>query len=312
MDKIKVIAVVGPTASGKTGLAVELAKEYGGEVVSADSMQVYKHMDIATAKPTKEEMQGIPHHLIDFLEPDEKFSVAKYVSLAHGVISDIYARGKLPIVCGGTGLFCDSLLNNIQFTPTGEDLEYRNELRERAQKYGAQSLLDELAQYDPESAERLHPNNLGRIIRAMECYKLSGVTITEQNALSRTGENPYESLYIGINYHDREVLYSRINKRVDLMMQSGLLDEAKNYLSKEKYPTACAAIGYKEFIPYFDGEISLEQAIENLKRSTRRYAKRQLTWFRRNENINWIFGDEKTSLLTLAKEVAQPFVRRSL
>ncbi len=303
MEKIRVIAVVGPTASGKTDLAVELALKYGGEVVCADSMQIYKYFNIATAKPTEAEMRGVPHHIVDFVEPTESYNVSKYVKLASETVKDIHDRGKLPIVCGGTGLFVDSLLDNIQFTETGEDHAYRQELRRRAEKYGAQSLLDELAEYDPESANRLHPNNLGRIIRAMECYKLSGITITEQNRLSRLRPNPYESLYIGINFKDRQKLYDRIDRRVDVMLENGLVEEAKWYFEQSGFKTASSAIGYKELKPYFEGSMSIEQAVDNLKRATRRFAKRQLTWFRRNESVNWIYADAQVPLTVQAQEI---------
>ena len=215
MDKIKLLAVVGPTASGKTSLAVELAKKYNGEVISCDSMQIYKDISIGTAKPTAEEMQGVPHHLIDFAELDESFSVADYAALAHNAVKEVSGRGKLPIICGGTGLYFNSLIDNITFSEAGKDDDYRRLLEERAEKEGAESLLAELAVYDEESAKKLHPSNLKRIIRAMEHYKLTGKTITEQNIESKQKPSPYEPLIIGINFHSREKLYDRINKRVD-------------------------------------------------------------------------------------------------
>lgn len=292
MEKIKVLGVVGPTASGKTSLAVKLAKEYNGEVVSCDSMQIYKSIDIATAKPTEAEMQGIKHHLIDFLELDKSFSVADFVSLARECVSDINDRGKLPVLCGGTGLYFSSFINNISFSDSGADDEYRVELEKRASEQGVQSLLDELAVYDPETAAKLHPNNLKRIIRAMEHYKVSGIPISEQNRLSHANPSPYNPLILGITFKDREKLYERINARVDLMLENGLLEEAKWYFSQKNVATASAAIGYKELKPYFDGECSLEQATEKLKQETRRYAKRQLTWFRRDKRVHWIYADE--------------------
>lgn len=292
MDKIKVLAVVGPTASGKTSLAAQLAKDYGGEVISCDSMQIYKHINIATAKPTPSEMLGVKHHLIDFLDLDKSFSVAEFVSLAAECAKDISNRGKLPVLCGGTGLYFNSLIDNISFSDSGANPEYRAELEKRAAEEGAESLLAELAEYDPESAAKLHPNNLKRIIRAMEHYKASGVTISEQNRLSRAAESPYDPLILGITFKDREKLYDRINARVDLMLQNGLLEEAKWYFSEQNVATASAAIGYKELKPFFDGKCSLEEAVENLKRETRRYAKRQLTWFRRDKRVHWLFSDE--------------------
>ncbi len=292
MEKIKILGVVGPTASGKTSLAVELAKKYGGEVISCDSMQIYKHISIATAKPTQAEMQGIKHHLIDFLDLDKSFSVADFVSLASDCAKDISARGKLPVLCGGTGLYFSSFIDNISFSDSGADPEYRAELEKRAEAEGAESLLKELAVYDPETAARLHPNNLKRIIRAMEHYKASGVTISEQNRLSRSVPSPYNPLILGITFKDREELYDRINARVDLMLENGLLEEAKWYFSQQNVATASAAIGYKELKPYFCGECSLEEAAANLKQETRRYAKRQLTWFRRDKRVRWIYADD--------------------
>ena len=291
MEKMKVLAVVGPTASGKSALAVELAKRFGGEVVSCDSMQIYKYMSVATAKPTAQEMQGIPHHLIDFLEPTESFSVAEYVKLAGAAIADIHARGKLPIVCGGTGLYYSSLIHGITFSESGSDPAYRKALEQRAANEGAQVLLDELRAYDPDSAAKLHPNNLKRIIRAMEHYKLTGKTITEQNAQSRAKPSDYEVLAFAIGFQDRQKLYERINLRVDKMCEAGLLEEAKWYFAQSGFSTASAAIGYKELEPYFHGEMPLEEALDNLKKETRHYAKRQLTWFRREEDIHILYAD---------------------
>lgn len=292
MEKIKILGVVGPTASGKTSLAVELAKVYNGEVISCDSMQIYKHINIATAKPTEAEMQGIKHHLIDFLDLDKSFSVADFVSLATDCVKDINDRGKLPVLCGGTGLYFTSFIDNISFSDSGADPEYRLELEKRAETEGAEALLAELAEFDPETAAKLHPNNLKRIIRAMEHYKSSGITISEQNRLSRAVPSPYNPLILGITFKDREKLYERINARVDIMLKNGLLDEAEWYFSQKNVATASAAIGYKELKPYFDGECSLEEASENLKQETRRYAKRQLTWFRRDKRVHWIYADE--------------------
>ena len=292
MEKIKILGVVGPTASGKTELAVELAKAYNGEVVSCDSMQIYKHINIATAKPTEAEMQGIKHHLIDFLDLDKSFSVADFVSLATDCVKDINDRGKLPVLCGGTGLYFTSFIDNISFSDSGADPEYRLELEKRAETEGAEALLAELAEFDPETAAKLHPNNLKRIIRAMEHYKSSGITISEQNRLSRAVPSPYNPLILGITFKDREKLYERINARVDIMLKNGLLDEAEWYFSQKNVATASAAIGYKELGAYFKGECSLEEASENLKQETRRYAKRQLTWFRRDKRVHWIYADE--------------------
>ena len=292
MKKIPVIAVVGPTASGKTSLSIEIAKRFNGQVVSADSMQIYEKMNIATAKPTLEEMQGIPHHLIGFQPIDKKFSVAEYVSLANKCIERIHNEGDLPVVAGGTGLYVDSLLQNIQFSKEESNEEIRKELTDLFDEKGAEYMLEKLREIDPETAERLHLKDKSRIIRALEIYKLTGKTMTEQKILSREEESPYDVLYIGINYRDRNVLYDRINLRVDLMIENGLLEEAKDFYDTSSDTTACQAIGYKELAPYFKGEKELTECVEKLKQETRHYAKRQLTWFRKNENINWIYPDD--------------------
>ena len=292
MKKIPVIAVVGPTASGKTSLSIEIAKHFSGQVVSADSMQIYEKMNIATAKPTDDEMQGIPHHLIGFQPIDKKFSVAEYVTLAKRCIEKIHNQGDLPVVAGGTGLYVDSLLQNIQFSKEDSSTELRNELTEMFDEKGAEFMLELLREIDPQTAEKLHLNDKSRIIRAMEIFKATGKTMTEQKILSREEESPYDVLYIGINYRDRNVLYNRINRRVDIMLHNSLLDEAKEFYNTSRDTTACQAIGYKELAPYFNGEKTLEDCIESLKIETRHYAKRQLTWFRKNENINWIYPDD--------------------
>ena len=293
MDKIFLVAVCGPTASGKTRLAVDLAKEFVGEVVSADSMQIYKKLDIASAKPTEEEKQGIPHHLMDFLPPTEPFSVADYVEAARKVIADITGRGKLPVLCGGTGLYISSLIDNITFDDTACDYAYREELRQIAAEQGNGAVMEMLRKVDPECAARLHENNLSRVIRALEVYKLSGKTMTQVQAESRLVPSPYNPCMMMIDY-DRETLYSRIDRRVDLMLEAGLLAEAEEFFTHKDYVTASQAIGYKELKPYFDGECSLDEAVENLKRETRRYAKRQLTWFRKDSRINRISADNTT------------------
>lgn len=291
MKKIPVVAVVGPTASGKSDLAVEICLKYNGEVVSADSMQIYKGMDIATAKPSKEEKCGIPHHMMDFLDSAEQFSVAEYQRLAADYITDITSRGKLPVVVGGTGLYIDTLLDNIKLVDENSTEQLREELFERAEKEGAQTLLDELKKIDPEYAQKLHPNNVKRIVRALEIWYASGITMTRQAELSRA-ESPYEVCFIGLDALNRQYLYDRINKRVDIMLENGLLDEAKDSLVLNGAATSSQAIGCKELKPYLDGKISLGAATENLKQATRRYAKRQLTWFRRNQRIKWIYIDK--------------------
>ncbi len=301
MKKIPLIVVCGPTASGKTSLAVEIAKLYNCEVVSADSMQIYKHMQIATAKPTTEEMQGIPHHLIDFIEPEERFSVADYVKLAKERIADIYSRGKLPLLCGGTGLYISSLIDNVAFDDTCSSTELRNELSSIAREKGGEYLLDILKQFDPESAQRLHPNNITRIIRAIEVYKISGITMTQAIKNSRR-DSIYELCMIGISYFDRDKLYQRINMRVDMMVKNSLIDEAREVLQNSGLGTSFQAIGYKELKPYFNGEKTVQECIEKLKLETRHYAKRQLTWFRRDDRINWIYPDKLPKGSTVLSE----------
>lgn len=286
MKKTKIICVVGATASGKTDLAVKLAKAVDGEIISADSMQVYKNMPIATAVATKEEQNGVVHHLVEFLDADQTFSVADFVERAKVLIDEITARGRVPIAAGGTGLFVDSLVKNISFSEVGSNAEIRNELAEKSNE----ELYERLLKLDPNAAEDIHPNNRKRVIRALELC-MSGTSKTEQNENSMLIDSPYDALYIGIGYKDRQKLYDRINKRVDLMLEAGLENEARQMLGKQGL-TARQAIGHKELQPYIDGKITLDEATENLKRETRRYAKRQLTWFRRNENINWLYADE--------------------
>lgn len=290
-DNIPIVAVVGPTASGKTALAIEIAKRFDGEIIGADSMQIYKNMSIASAAPTAEEKGNIPHHLFEFLDTCEKFSVAEYVALATKKVAEVTARGKLPVLVGGTGLYVDSFLGNLKFSAEENTDEVREKLEKEAAELGTAALLERLKEIDPEAASKLHENDKKRIIRALEVYEIHGVTPTEMNLRSKSEPSPYKSIYIGTNYKDRETLYKRIEKRVYMMLEQGLLQEAeKSY--KTLGSTAVQAIGHKEFYPYFDGEISKDEAVESLIRSTRRYAKRQLTWFRRNENINWIYMDE--------------------
>lgn len=298
--KISLAAVVGPTASGKTALSVELAKRFNAEIISADSMQIYRDMNIATAKPTLEERCGIPHHLLDFLPPSERFSVSDYVVMAHQIIKDISAQGKLPILCGGTGLYYTSLVDNVRFFDEEHNEALREELNLRYEKEGGAALLSELREFDPKSAQQLHPSDAKRIIRAIEVYRLTGETISERVAKSKQEPSPYNLAVVGITYANRDKLYERINKRVDIMMDSGLLDEAKAFYAEKYGRTASAAIGYKELKPYLDGETSLEEAIESLKRETRRYAKRQLTWFKRDRRIFWIEADRCPNIVDTA------------
>ncbi len=301
MDKQFIAVVCGPTASGKTALSVELAKRLSGEIISADSMQIYKGMDIATAKPTEQEKQGIPHYLMDFLDPHDSFSVADYVKMAHERIAEIAPRGKLPIIVGGTGLYISSLIDNLSFEETESDYEYRDELRALAQEKGNGYLLRMLREIDPETAARLHENNLNRIIRALEVYKTTGRTMSEQQRLSRLSPSPYDPCMIQLDY-DRETLYDRINRRVDIMLAEGLIDEARQFTEQSDYPTAAQAIGYKELMPYLKGESELEPCVERLKQETRKYAKRQLTWFRRDDRIHYIRVDGVKSFSQIVDE----------
>lgn len=291
-EKIPMIAVVGPTASGKTALSIDLALLFNGEIVSADSKQIYRHMTVGTAAPDEEEKRGVPHHLMQFLAPDALFSVAEYVDLAGKCIREINARGKLPVLTGGTGLYVSSLLDNITFFENKSDPALRKELEELAAEKGNEFVLDELRKVDPELAQTLHPNNLGRVIRGIEAYRLTGITMSEQQRLSRQNPSPYDCCVIGLNYRDRQKLYDRIDKRVHVMMEKGLLDEIRQLIAMGYSSTAAQAIGYKEFFDYLEGKGSLEEAIAKVQMESRRYAKRQLTWFRRDERVNWLYIDD--------------------
>lgn len=294
--KIPLICVVGPTASGKTDLGIGLAKKYNGEIVSADSMQIYKGISVASAAATEQEMQGVKHHLLEFLELTDTFSVADYVNLAKKTIIDIYSRGKQPILVGGTGLYVNSLVDGITFSEQESDSALRKELEEELANFGGEYMLEKLSQIDPEAAKKLHPNNSRRILRALEVYKTTGKTFTQQNELSKTGDNPFDTVIIAITYEDREKLYERINLRVDKMLENSLLEEAKTTLSLKNGVGAAQAIGHKELHRYLLNETTLEDAVETLKRETRRYAKRQLTWFRKREDVNWVFADTENVL----------------
>ena len=302
------LVICGPTASGKTALAVALAQILNGEVVSADSMQVYRGMDIGTAKPTAEEMQGVPHHMLDVADPWENFSVGRYVAQAIPIMDDILARGKLPIVAGGTGLYIDNLMAGREFAPFAPDTAgVRQQLQQQAREEGLEPLRDKLAQVDPESAQRLHPNDEKRIIRALEVYLTTGKTISQHNRESQAIPPRYHPLTIGLDFEQRPHLWQRIDRRVDVMMEQGLLEEAEGFLKSYPGGTAVQAIGYKELAPYFRKECPLETAVENIRRETRRYAKRQLTWFRREEEAHWLYVDEPgglTRLVEQAKEIA--------
>ena len=302
MQKIPVLAIVGPTASGKTRIAVEVCKRIGGEVVSADSMQVYKGMNIATAKPDLEEMQGIPHHMIDIISPEESFSAAAYVEMAGKCIRDIHKRKKVPVICGGTGLYVDSLLSDNVFPDHQPEQKIRKSIMEEFSKEGGQSLYDELKRVDPESAEKIHENDINRQVRAVEYFRLTGKKISARNRNAAKKISPYNCLWIGINYRNRELLYEKINSRVDLMLEKGLIKEAEHFLSNAE-KTAGQAIGYKELAPYFSGSPALDECIENLKQSTRQYAKRQLTWFRKNMDINWFYQDDYSEETEMMRDI---------
>lgn len=310
MDKIPLIAVVGATASGKTALAVELAKRFGGEVISADSMQIYKGMDIATAKPTEEEKQNIPHHLIDFLPVTENYSVAAFVRDANAAADGIVARGNIPVLAGGTGLYIDSLTDNIVFEDEPDHSEFRARLEKRKNEEGIGALFDELRRVDPETADSLHINNEKRILRALEVFYLTGETLSARRARSRSVPSRFNTVFIQPDYADRNVLYERIDLRVDRMLERGLVEEARAYYSLKDAVTASQAIGYKELKGYFEGTLTLAEAAGNLKQATRRYAKRQLTWFRRNERIRRILCDECSSFEEIA-EKAGDIVKKS-
>ena len=290
----KILVIVGPTASGKTRMAVELAQRHNGEVISADSMQIYRTMDIGTAKPTQEEMGGIPHHMIDVADPEEDFSVARYVEMAAQCVDDVLARGKLPIVAGGTGLYIDSLLSGRTFAPFSPDSALRGELERELAEKGGQAMLEALAQVDPEAAQRLHPNDHKRIIRALEVYRSTGKTITQHNRETQAIPPWYNALTIGLAFQDRQAMWRRIDQRVDEMVAAGLEDEVRRLLTSGISPkcTAMQAIGYKEFTQALSGEMTWQEAADVVKLRSRQYAKRQLTWFGRNPNTRWVRWDD--------------------
>lgn len=292
MKKIPVIVVVGPTASGKTSLSVEIAQQFNCEIVSFDSMQIYKELSISTAKPTIEEMNGIKHHLVDCISVTQEFSVADFVSCAKKIIDDIISRGKIPLFVGGTGLYIDSFINNIDFSADNKNEEIRKELDKKEKELGTQGLYELLCKLDADAANEIHPNNIKRVKRALEMYYSTGKRKSEQLIESRKNPSPYNPIFIGINFANRDKLYERINKRVDLMLENGILDEVKAFYKLDASKTAAQAIGCKEFKPYLDGTATLEECTEKLKQETRRYAKRQITWFKRNKDINWFYPDE--------------------
>lgn len=293
-SKPRVVAVGGPTASGKTALSVALAKAFDGEIINADSMQIYKNLDVGTAKPTTQEQQGIPHHLLGFLPPETPFSVADFTAAADPLVREISAHGKLPLVVGGTGLYITSLLNGVAFAPEKLDPAIRARLQAQAEAEGSAALYAQLQAVDPDYAAQVHPNNLPRVIRALELFEATGRKMSEERVNARAAEPPYRALCLCLTCRDRAALYDRIGRRVDLMMENGVLDEARQvYDHRDSYRTAAQAIGYKEFFPYFEGTASLDDCTERLKQATRNYAKRQLTWFRRQNDAVWLYLDEE-------------------
>lgn len=296
---MKVIAIVGPTAVGKTALAIELAKRYNGEIISCDSMQVYRGMDIGTAKPSKEELAQVKHHLIDIKMPSDNFSCADYATLAKKAISDIEKRGKTPIFCGGTGLYLDSVIEIPSFCETAKDEEYRSYLENYAKEHGNESVHQMLKEIDPESAAAIHQNNIKRVIRALEIYKCTGVTKSQWDARSKETKPPYDATVLFLCCEDREEMYRRIDKRVDIMMAEGLMYEVRGLyeagLLDSKY-TSGGAIGYKELLPVVQGENTVDVGVAELKLATRHYAKRQLTWFGKKKNYHKIYVDKENPL----------------
>ena len=292
----RIAAVVGPTASGKTALAVALAKQFNGEVVSADSMQIYRKLNIGTAKPTAEEMQGVPHHMLDVADPGESYSVSRYEKEATACVEDILSRGKLPILCGGTGLYVDALIRGGGFLESGVDSGLRAQLEEEWDARGGEAMLQRLASFDPDSAARLHLNDKKRIIRAVEVYLQTGITITAHNARTAALPPRYDAVMIGLRTDPRQILYSRIDRRVTKMLDAGLEQEARQLLeSGDLAGTAAQAIGYKEMLAYFHGEATLEQAADLIRQKSRNYAKRQLTWFQRDDRVHWITYNQPES-----------------
>ncbi len=309
MDKI--ICIAGPTASGKTALSIALAKELNGEIVSCDSMQIYRGMDIGTAKPTLEERNGIPHYMLDVAEPTEDFSVSRYCNMAAPIVDDILARDKTAIIVGGTGLYMDALIRGNDFAPfpsTGR----REELENLAKQEGIEAVLCKLREVDPDAAARLHPSDQKRIIRALEVYLETGETITAHNKKTKLIPPRYSPVWFALEDENRQDLYNRIDKRVDIMLETGLLDEIKTLLASgiPAKCTAMQAIGYKEFLQALSGEITIEEAADEVKKASRHYAKRQLTWFRRNKNIHWLrraAGESTVEILSRARQYLREF-----
>lgn len=302
MDKTPIIVISGPTASGKTSLSIDIAKEYNAEIVSADSMQIYKQLDIGTAKPNMKERDGIIHHMIDIIEPDENFSVAEYVKMAHGIIKDIREKNKNAVIVGGTGLYINSLVDDIDFREDDSDENLREELNKICEEKGIDCLFEMLEKIDPVSAKRLHKNNTRRIIRAIEFYKMTGIPISKHQEETKKKVSRYDPCMIAVKW-DMDKLYERIEKRVDIMIENGLENEVRNLCEKgyTKAMLSMQGIGYKEMTDYINGSCSLDEAIEKIKIGTRHYAKRQMTWFRRDDRIHWI--DYRDNILERARKI---------
>lgn len=292
-DKMPVVAVGGPTASGKTAFSVQLAKRLGAEILCADSMQIYKGLDVGTAKATQEEMESVPHHLMDFLPPEETFSVADFVAAANRAARAVAGRGRLPMLVGGTGLYIESFLNGVRFAEQKADPALRAKLEREAEALGPAAMHERLAAIDPDYAAGVHPNNVGRVIRALELYYSTGKTMSRQRAESLPEAPPFDAVVFCLAPANRSRLYRRIDTRVDRMLDAGILEEARTvWENRERYRTAAQAIGYKEFFPYFEGTAGLNACAEKLKQASRNYAKRQLTWFRRMKDVVWLDPDE--------------------
>lgn len=308
--KQPVVAIVGPTATGKTSLGVALAEQFGGEIISADSMQIYRGLDVGTAKVTQDEMHGVPHHLVDFLPPEKSFSVADFTALATSFISEIASRERLPILVGGTGLYVQSLLYGVRFTEEKAPEGLREQLAAELSEKGALAMYAELQQVDAEAALAIHPNNTVRVLRALEHYRATGKRLSEQKAESLPSQLPYRSLVLGLDFGDRVVLYERINARCDGMLADGILEEARLvYQNRGEFKTASQAIGYKEFFPYFEGTASLDDCLNRLKQASRNYAKRQLTWFRHMDGVVWLDASE-SGLVDKAAMLTQKFLAK--
>ncbi len=310
-ERKKIVAICGPTASGKTSLSIVLAKHFNGEIISADSMQVYKNLNIGTAKATYEEQSAAKHYLIDFLQPNETYNVEIFTRLAKEKINEISEKNHLPIIVGGTGLYIESLVNGISFTEQKTDNLLREKLEKELSENGKEWLYEKLVQIDPEYAYSVHPNNTVRVIRALEIYYSTGITMTQQINQSKPKQKPYDALLLATGFKERSKLYENIEKRIDYMMNAGVLDEAKYvYDNRESFKNSAAAIGYKEFFPFFEGRKTIDECVCDLKKASRHYAKRQLTWFNRMHGIKWLYVDDDKNYIETAIELTKDFLKR--